>query len=441
MNLDLPKKRPVVAIASIMKNEGPYIVEWLAWHRLLGVERFFIADNESDDGLSVILTSLAEQGVVNHIVFPTPAKSNPQTMAYQHIVDNYGQEVDWIFFIDADEFIHTEDSSVDLHRFISSLDEDVGAVCLNWAIYGSSGRVKAGQGLVTTRFVNRASETQDVNKHYKSLIRTSAISGSVGRSVHHIEMHNKFRRVNTRRENIEFDRRTRGISQSVVWDQLRLNHYVIKSWSEFWLKKVARGRATCAKEARDQDFFGAHDLNEVYDPLDRRICKDLADEISNLKGKLASLPSWVQDLDKSICEIVPPPEDYPAMGHVDCAAIENGNIILEGWALTPGRKAVDAPEVYINDLQVNFERIIRINRLDVRRAYPGCDLECGYKIFISSNQVAMLTNPIRVEIRQQPRRLSFGPPKEFHIIVNNNSQKMTVAAGIMALRKILGYRT
>ena len=40
---------PRLAIGAIVKNEGPYLLEWIAFHRVVGVDRFFIADNASTD--------------------------------------------------------------------------------------------------------------------------------------------------------------------------------------------------------------------------------------------------------------------------------------------------------------------------------------------------------------------------------------------------------
>lgn len=40
----------MLSIAAILKNEQPYILEWLAYHMVLGIEDFYIADNISSDG-------------------------------------------------------------------------------------------------------------------------------------------------------------------------------------------------------------------------------------------------------------------------------------------------------------------------------------------------------------------------------------------------------
>ena len=53
---------PRVAIAAIFRNEHPYVLEWIAHHRALGVAQFYIADNVSDDGTSELLQALDALG-------------------------------------------------------------------------------------------------------------------------------------------------------------------------------------------------------------------------------------------------------------------------------------------------------------------------------------------------------------------------------------------
>ena len=52
---DLPKGSSGNVIVGCMKNEGPYIVEWVAYHRAIGIDNFLIYTNGCDDGTSEIL--------------------------------------------------------------------------------------------------------------------------------------------------------------------------------------------------------------------------------------------------------------------------------------------------------------------------------------------------------------------------------------------------
>ena len=49
-----------------MKNEGPFILEWLAYHRSIGVDDFLIYTNECSDGTAEILDRLQQMGVLQH---------------------------------------------------------------------------------------------------------------------------------------------------------------------------------------------------------------------------------------------------------------------------------------------------------------------------------------------------------------------------------------
>ena len=78
-----------LAIAAIFKNEGPYVHEWIAHHRALGIERFFIADNTSTDETTATLAALAAAGIVDHLPFPTPPGRGPQQAAYEKILNRH----------------------------------------------------------------------------------------------------------------------------------------------------------------------------------------------------------------------------------------------------------------------------------------------------------------------------------------------------------------
>jgi hypothetical protein len=44
-----------IAMVSIAKNEGPYLKEWIEYHKLVGFTKFYFYDNESTDNTREIL--------------------------------------------------------------------------------------------------------------------------------------------------------------------------------------------------------------------------------------------------------------------------------------------------------------------------------------------------------------------------------------------------
>ena len=55
---------PYLSIAAIYRNEAPYLREWIEFHKLVGVERFFLYNNESTDDHRAVLAPYVEAGIV-----------------------------------------------------------------------------------------------------------------------------------------------------------------------------------------------------------------------------------------------------------------------------------------------------------------------------------------------------------------------------------------
>jgi hypothetical protein len=261
-----------LAIGAILKDEGPYILEWVAYHRVLGVDRFFLADNGAgeghDDGSAALLAALDRAGIVDRLAFPGEPGRPPQLPAYGEILCRHGADTDWIAFIDADEFLLPAPPRRSLRPVLAAFESRpaAGAVAVNWAVYGSSGETEARRGLVVERFSARDRHDSPLHRHYKTILRPRAFAG-LHETPHLFRLlpgtyavHADGRPVRT----VPGD--PPGVAETAVWTPLRLNHYVVKSREEFLRRKQPRGRATTTGK-RDPAFFAAHDRNLVADPM------------------------------------------------------------------------------------------------------------------------------------------------------------------------------
>ena len=109
----LQKDLRITAVTCV-KNEGPFLLEWIAFHRVIGVTNFLFYSNDCTDGTDRMLDALAERGVLQHL--PNPAEGrNYQMEALKHAAT---QEVvtgaDWVWVADVDEFlnIHVGDHTI-----------------------------------------------------------------------------------------------------------------------------------------------------------------------------------------------------------------------------------------------------------------------------------------------------------------------------------------
>ena len=91
-----------LAVVAILKNEAPYIKEWIDYHLLAGVDHFYLYDNESEDNLKAKLRPYIKNGIVTYTYYPGKMK---QMVAYNEAIRNYKFECNYMAFIDADEFI------------------------------------------------------------------------------------------------------------------------------------------------------------------------------------------------------------------------------------------------------------------------------------------------------------------------------------------------
>jgi hypothetical protein len=131
---DRKQKKYYAVICAIFKNEAPFLKEWIEYHRIIGIEHFYLYNNFSDDHFSEILDPYLEQGIVTLIEWPIP---QGQFSAYENWYENYKDQTKWVSFLDIDEFI-CPIHEVQIVNWLKKY-ERFPSVVMYWKMFGTSG--------------------------------------------------------------------------------------------------------------------------------------------------------------------------------------------------------------------------------------------------------------------------------------------------------------
>ena len=244
-----------IAVAAIIKNEAPYLEEWIRYHREIGVGKFYIFDNDSTDDAREVLQPFIAEGCV--VYQPLHGKQR-QIDAYNLALRRYGKLHRYFAMIDLDEFLYVTDGgnlSERLDTFFAAFPQ-AGGCALNWAIFGSSGYREKPEGLVTQTYLARGKQDFPKNRHIKTISRPERVWGFPNP---HYAVYKKRYAAFT----FSGDRVEGAMTQTVDWSVVRVNHYFTKSYAEF-LQKRSRGMADNA-DIRAVSDFQEHDVNDVRD--------------------------------------------------------------------------------------------------------------------------------------------------------------------------------
>lgn len=113
------KKNRKCCIVATARNEGVYIVEWVAYHLLLGFDTIFLYTNNNQDKSLPLLREMHSLGFIQLIESDVGPGGNAQVKAYSHALLALPEvsSHEWCAFIDVDEFI-----TYDKDKFASIAD-------------------------------------------------------------------------------------------------------------------------------------------------------------------------------------------------------------------------------------------------------------------------------------------------------------------------------
>lgn len=238
-------------IVTTMKNEAPFLLEWIAYHRMIGFADFLIYTNDCSDGTDDFLALLAQRGIVQHRENPYHGTGlKPQHAALQAAeAEPLCQSADWLICMDVDEYLNIKCGAGHLSDLLAAAP-GANMISATWRLFGNGDVADFDPAPVIAQFTRCAPEV--IRKPhqawgFKTLFRNLGIFRKLG--VHRPKGLNPDRwgeilwvngsgapmPPSTYRQSWRSSARTYG------YDLVQLNHYACRS-AESFLVKRDRGR-------------------------------------------------------------------------------------------------------------------------------------------------------------------------------------------------------
>lgn len=260
----------------MMKDEGPFVLEWIAHHLAVGFTDILVYTNDCSDGTDDMLIRLEELGLAHHRRNVIPPGQRPQPSALNHAQDEplVGQS-DWVLVFDADEFLCIKHGDGTLDPMLdAAVDQGANGIVITWRIFGSGGVQEWSRAPVTEQYLMAAPADWNKGWGVKTLFRFDPDHWKLG--IHRPKMKNKWLETDYPRsikwlngsgrpmEDYFKFRGWRSITRTIGYDWAQMNHYAVKSIDSYAMRKF-RGNVNFKKDKYNADYWALQDRNEVRD--------------------------------------------------------------------------------------------------------------------------------------------------------------------------------
>lgn len=135
----MPMTDPRCLAVLTVKNEGAFLIDWIAHHRATGFTDFLVFSNDCTDGTDAMLDRLAAMGWLTHVRNDGPHPNGPQWEALKQASKHPARaEADWSLVFDIDEFVNVRAGDGTLAALFAALPEAT-AIPLTWRLFGNAG--------------------------------------------------------------------------------------------------------------------------------------------------------------------------------------------------------------------------------------------------------------------------------------------------------------
>ncbi|KAL6994425.1 hypothetical protein U1Q18_012528 [Sarracenia purpurea var. burkii] len=223
------RKQHQICVCTMLRNQAKFFQEWVMYHTRIGVQRWFIYDNNSDDNINDLIGSLVDANCnITRHVWPW---IKTQESGFAHCALRARDSCEWIGFIDVDEFLHLP-SGLSLNDVVENQarHSKVGELRVKCHNFGPSGHKRVPVKGVMVGYTCRMTTPE----RHKSIVRPEALDSTLINVVHHFHLKDGFKYAN--------------VNRSVMV----INHYKYQVW-EVFKEKFYRRAATYVSDWQEKE--------------------------------------------------------------------------------------------------------------------------------------------------------------------------------------------
>jgi hypothetical protein len=260
----------ITTVVTTMKNEGAFLLEWVAHHKALGFDNIVICTNDCADPTTDMALRMQKMGLVRHHgTAYKPGSSIQRNALRQARRFNQVQMADWIYVCDADEFLTINLGDGTVNALINAASPEAEVIAVPWRVFGSNGLTDYHDTPITQQFLRAAASPArptSTGAFPKSLFRGGDTLAALERLGIHMPI---IKSTQNRSLRLELPN---GVARAALPQALhvqadfrfaQVNHYCVRSRDSFLVKRD-RGKVNHVDKVMEIDYW--HRNNAAVDP-------------------------------------------------------------------------------------------------------------------------------------------------------------------------------
>ncbi len=274
--IEATKKKYELSIAAMFQNEASRLKEWIEYHRIVGVEHFYLYNDRSTDNWQDVIAPYVKEGLIEIFDWPTTSRSSyydsyctTQVNIYKDALTRAENVSEWLTLIDVDEFILPMRDSSTIPECLNKFFTDASGIYVNWRHFGTNNVTLGQNDLMISKLTACSNRTHTENFIGKSIVKPHQVRISNIGYPHHFPLKEGQNYYNADREMIEVHHEKAGRHDYLRIDHkhhdshIRINHY--RMGDEHYFNNVRLPRQKRFGRSESQLWQEYHAYNQEKD--------------------------------------------------------------------------------------------------------------------------------------------------------------------------------